>query len=150
MDADRLFDAPLSPLCAPVVGARLNGPGDLLRETLLRSYRSDEWPRWFAAAGLGAPPIRGTVFDSSWMMVETAIQGQGVALAPPRMFVRQLEDGRLCRPFALAVPVGAYWLTRLKSRPVTPALRAFRAWILDSGGTDLLGDLLGDPVSGVP
>ncbi|MBP2232361.1 LysR family transcriptional regulator of beta-lactamase [Azospirillum agricola] len=130
MDAEPLFDAPLSPLCAPAIAGRLTGPADLLGETLLRSYRSDEWPRWFAAAGLEAPPIRGTVFDSSWMMVETAIEGDGVALAPPLMFARPLEAGRIVRPFAVEVSLGAYWLTWLKSRHVTPAMRAFRAWML--------------------
>ncbi|CAO3414789.1 LysR family transcriptional regulator [Azospirillum doebereinerae] len=144
MDAEALFDAPLSPLCAPEIAARLSGPADLLRETLLRSYRSDEWPRWFAAAGLPAPPIKGIVFDSSWMMVETAVQGDGVALAPPLMFARHLESGRICRPFAAEVRLGGYWLTWLKSRPVTAALRAFRAWLhaLNAGAVS--------PLSGIP
>ena len=38
---------------------------DLLRETLLRSYRPDEWPSWFLAAGVPPPAIHGPVFDSS-------------------------------------------------------------------------------------
>lgn len=137
MEAEPLFDAPLSPLCAPEVAARLAAPADLLRENLLRSYRSDEWPRWFEAAGLAAPPIRGMVFDSSWMMVETALQGDGVALAPPRMFARPLDSGRLVRPFAAEVRLGGYWLTWLKTKPVTPALRAFRAWLVAQGAASL-------------
>jgi LysR family transcriptional regulator, regulator of gene expression of beta-lactamase len=130
IDAAPLFDAPLSPLCAPDIAARLTTPADLLREKLLRSYRSDEWPRWFATAGLEAPPIRGTVFDSSWMMVDTAIQGDGVALAPPLMFARPLESGRIVRPFAIDVTLGGYWLTWLKSKQITPGMRAFHVWIL--------------------
>ncbi|MCG5242736.1 LysR family transcriptional regulator [Azospirillum doebereinerae] len=139
MDADPLFDAPLSPLCAPEIAARLSEPADLLRETLLRSYRSDEWPRWFEAAGLPAPPIKGIVFDSSWMMVETAVQGDGVALAPPLMFARHLEAGRIRRPFAAEVRLGGYWLTWLKSRPLTGAMRAFRTWLRVEGERPLSG-----------
>ncbi len=134
IDAAPLFDAPLSPLCAPDIAARLGSPADLMQEKLLRSYRSDEWPRWFAAAGLEAPPIRGTVFDSSWMMVDTAIQGDGVALAPPLMFSRPLEAGRIVRPFAIDVTLGGYWLTWLKSKQITPGMRAFRAWIAAACG----------------
>jgi LysR family transcriptional regulator of beta-lactamase len=55
---------------------------------------------------ISPPPIRGPVFDSSWVMVEAAMQGVGVALAPSMMFARDLEQGRLVRPFALEVGVG--------------------------------------------
>jgi LysR family transcriptional regulator of beta-lactamase len=124
-----LFEAPMSPLCAPAVAERLSEPAALTGETLLRSYRAADWPDWFAAAGVHAPAIRGPVFDSSWVMVEAAIQGVGVALAPPMMFERDLQQGRLIRPFDLQVGAGRYWLTWLKSRQVTAAMRAFRDWL---------------------
>ena len=38
-----LIDAPLSPLCAPAIARRLHDAADLAHETLLRSYRVDEW-----------------------------------------------------------------------------------------------------------
>jgi len=126
-----LFAAPMTPLCAPAVAERLRTPEALKSEVLLRSYRADDWPDWFAAAGLTPPPIRGPVFDSSWVMVEAAMQGAGVALAPSMMFARDLEQGRLVRPFALEVGSGMYWLTWLKSRTVTPALAAFRDWLAE-------------------
>lgn len=128
-EAVRLFAAPLSPLCAPALARRLRQPADLLRETLLRSYRVDEWPRWFALSDLAAPNIRGFVFDSSLAMAEAAVQGVGVALLPARMFARDLRQGRLAQPFAAEVALGAYWLTWLKSRPEGEALAAFRRWL---------------------
>ncbi|KAA0597010.1 LysR family transcriptional regulator of beta-lactamase [Azospirillum lipoferum] len=131
-DAVRLFDAPLSVLCAPEIAGRLREPIDVGRETLLRSYRSDEWPGWFAAAGIepsAMPPVKGPVFDSSSLMVEAAIQGAGVALAPVAMFRRPLAVGLIEQPFAVTVCRGAYWLTSLKSRPETPTMRAFRDWL---------------------
>jgi LysR family transcriptional regulator of beta-lactamase len=69
------------------------------------------------------------VFDSSWVMVEAAIQGLGVALAPPNMFTRDLAQGRLVRPFDIEVGAGRYWLTWLKSKAPSPALKAFLAWL---------------------
>jgi len=129
-EAARLFEAPLSPLCAPVLAQRLRQPADLARETLLRSYRADEWTQWFAAAGLPARVIRGFVFDSSLTMAEAAVQGAGVALLPVRMFERDLRQERLIQPFATEVTLGAYWLTRLKSRAETRAMSAFRDWLL--------------------
>jgi LysR family transcriptional regulator of beta-lactamase len=129
-DAVEVCAAPMTPLCSPAVAERLSvGPAALASEVLLRSYRAGDWPDWFAAAGLPPPPIRGPVFDSSWVMAEAAIQGAGVALAPAAMFARDLEQGRLVRPFELAVDTGRYWFTWLKSRPMTPALAAFRDWL---------------------
>ena len=129
-EATRLFAAPLSPLCAPALARRLQHPADLTRETLLRSYRPEEWERWFTAVDLSAPSIHGYVFDSSLTMAEAAVQGIGIALLPARMFEHDLRQGRLERPFAAEVTLGEYWLTRLKSRPETPAMGAFHDWLL--------------------
>jgi LysR family transcriptional regulator of beta-lactamase len=128
--AEEILTAALSPLCAPRIAARLESPRDLASVPLLRSYRSPEWPAWFAAAGLEAPRPSGPVFDSLSLMVQAAVQGEGVALAPPTMFGRELHARLLVQPFPLAVEVGGYWLTALKSRPDTPAMAAFRAWCL--------------------
>jgi LysR family transcriptional regulator, regulator of gene expression of beta-lactamase len=129
-EAMRLFDAPLSPLCAPSVARQLAQPADLGRETLLRSYRADEWTHWFAAVGLPPRVIRGFVFDSSLAMAEAAVQGAGVALLPVRMFEQDLRKERLIQPFPIEVTLGAYWLTRLKSRTYTRAMRTFQDWLL--------------------
>lgn len=128
--SEAIIDAPLTPLCAPAVAARLGEVADLRRETLLRSYRADEWPRWFAAAGGPCPPLHGPVFDSSTLMASAAESGLGVALAPPIMFARELAGERLVRPFDTQVSAGRYWLTRLISRRESTAMRAFRSWLL--------------------
>ena len=134
IESERLFAAPLTPLCTPAIAERLAEPADLGRETLLRSYRADDWPDWFRAADTPPPAVRGPVFDSSWVMIEAAMQGAGVALAPSSMFERELTEGVLVRPFEAEVDTGAYWLTRLKSRTPTNAMRAFRDWILAEAG----------------
>lgn len=135
-----LLDAPLSVLCAPEIARRLAAPGELARETLLRSYRADEWSLWLAAAGLEPWSVNGPVFDSSRLMVEAAVQGAGVALAPPRMFERELQSGALVCPFGTEVKTGSYWLTRLKSRRMAPAMEVFRNWILTQAGAMEWGD----------
>jgi LysR family transcriptional regulator of beta-lactamase len=129
VEAEKVMDAPFSPLCAPATAAQLREPADLARLPLYRSYRPQDWPAWLAAAGAPQVTARGFVFDSSWVMVQAAMQGDGVALAPPAMFAPELADGRLVQPFAAEVDVGAYWLTRLKSRPPTSAMTAFRDWL---------------------
>ncbi|APF39449.1 LysR family transcriptional regulator (plasmid) [Chelatococcus daeguensis] len=138
IDALPLLEAPLSVLCAPEVARCLTKPEDVLAHRLLRSYRSDEWPQWLAAAGVGAGPAlpESVVFDSSLAMMEAALQGFGIALAPPLMFARHLETGALRQPFPVTVATGRYWLTRLQSRSDTTAMATFRNWLLDEIGVE--------------
>jgi LysR family transcriptional regulator of beta-lactamase len=133
-NAIHLLSAPLSAVCAAHVVERITQPRDLAEEALLRSYRADEWPRWFAAAGIICPPIKGTMFDSSITMAEAAAQGAGVALLPVMMFERELSLGRLVQLFDVKLSIGDYWLTSLKSRAETDAMRAFRQWIVTAVG----------------
>jgi len=130
VEADHLMAAPLSPLCAPQARGQLHHPDDLSKFQLLRSYRLEDWPAWLRAAGASAITPRGPVFDASAVMVQAAVCGLRVALAPPCMFLRELRQGRLVQPFGVEVDMGGYWLTRLLSRETTPAMRAFRAWLL--------------------
>ena len=132
IEATLLLDAPLTPLCAPGVARRLATPADLARETLLRSYRGEEWQRWFATAGAPCPTIRGPVFDSSPTMAAAAIAGIGVALLPAGMFEHDLSTDRLVRPFEAEARTGRYWLTRLRSRAETSAMQTFRRWLVDA------------------
>ncbi|MBW8721855.1 MAG: LysR family transcriptional regulator, partial [Polaromonas sp.] len=71
-------------------------------------------------------------FDSSLTMAEAAVQGAGVALLPVNLFMRELQAGRLARPFVLEIENGSYWLTRLKSKRATLAMNVFRDWMLAS------------------
>jgi LysR family transcriptional regulator of beta-lactamase len=130
-EACQLLEAPLTVLCVPQLARQLQTPADLLKHTLLRSYRADEWTQWFQAAGLPADTLvpRSIVFDSSLAMMEAALQGAGVALAPAMMFSRQLATDVIRQPFEVGITTGSYWLTRLQSRAETPAMLAFKAWL---------------------
>lgn len=130
LHADLLLRAPLAPLCSAADADKLKHVADLAKLVLLRSYRPQDWQAWLAAAGAGSITARGALFDSSTLMVQAALLGQGVALAPPCMFERELRQGGLVQPFALEVEVGAYWLTRLLSKEPTAGMQAFRAWLL--------------------
>ncbi|TKT74782.1 LysR family transcriptional regulator [Aquamicrobium sp. LC103] len=138
VEAVRLLEAPLSVLCVPSIADDLKTPADLSKHTLLRSYRADEWPQWLAAAGLPAnmPLTKSFVFDSSLAMMEAALQGAGVALAPPSMFSRHLRAETIRQPFDVEVTIGSYWLTRLQSRAETPAMMSFRAWLIEAARND--------------
>lgn len=129
LEAELLLEAPLAPLCAPSIAEYLADPENLCREVLLRSYRSDEWPRWFAKAGLTCPPLTGPMFDSSLAMADIASDGGGIALLPVDMFTRHIADGRLVQPFSTVLSAGSYFLTWPADKPPTPAMADFRSWL---------------------
>jgi LysR family transcriptional regulator, regulator of gene expression of beta-lactamase len=130
VEAVPLQAAPLTVLCAPGLG--LKSPQDLRHCTLLRSYRSEEWVAWTQAAGCMALNPRGPQFDASVLMVQAAMAGAGVALAPAAMFRRELASGRLVQPFAIDIDAGRYWLTRSLGRDPSPAFDVLRAWLASS------------------
>jgi LysR family transcriptional regulator of beta-lactamase len=104
----------------------------VLRAPLLRSYRPQDWPAWFHAAGLEPRAVRGPLFDSSLIMVQAAMLGEGVALAPHGLFRREIEAGQIVQPFAIEAKVDGYWFTRLKSRPPSNATRLFQTWLIET------------------
>ncbi|MEH6421295.1 LysR family transcriptional regulator [Pseudomonas sp. CGJS7] len=135
MESRFLMSAPLAPLCTPAIAAQLRDPADLARLPLLRSYFVDDWRLWFEAAQVVPNgPINGAIFDSSLTMVQCALQGLGVALAPPSMFERELAEGRLVQPFATTLDAGGYWLTRLALKPVGEGAAAFAGWVEKAAG----------------
>lgn len=128
-EVEALVEAPLSPLCAPSLSGEMRCPDDLGRQTLLRSYRSDEWAHWFASVGISAPSISGPVLDSSVALADLAQDGHGVALLPVAMFTQRIAEGRLVQPFQAAVTAGRYYLCWPEDRRLTPAMIDFRHWL---------------------
>ncbi|MCC4622135.1 LysR family transcriptional regulator AmpR [Xanthomonas cassavae CFBP 4642] len=128
--AHALMEAPFAPVCAPSMARSLHAPADRAQLPLLRSYRLDEWPQWFRAAGMAEIAARGAMFDSSLTLASAAAAGAGVALLPLPMFRQDLDAGRLVCPFPITIDAGRYWLTRLRSRPQSEAGRKFLAWLL--------------------
>jgi LysR family transcriptional regulator of beta-lactamase len=129
-NAECLIDAPFTPMCAPAIARRLRTPVDLHQEVLLRSYRTGEWARWFEAVKCRQPRMTGPTFDSSVSLAHAAAQGAGVALLPVVLFSDDVARKRLACPFDCQIHLGSYWLTSLKSKPLSQAMQAFRDWIL--------------------
>ena len=76
--------------------------------------------------------LHGPLFDSSLIMAQAAIRGEGVALAPYGLFRREIDSGQLVRPFSVEADVGGYWLTWVKTRTPSPAMQAFRNWLISA------------------
>lgn len=110
----------------------------LLAEPLLHTAsRPQAWADWARACGLQAPHAMGQGFDHLYYLLEAALAGLGVAIAPEPLVADDLAAGRLLAPWGfratqaswvLATPVRANdtrgaalarWLMRELGEPAT-------------------------------
>jgi LysR family glycine cleavage system transcriptional activator len=116
----------------------LREPRDLRHHTLLHEIVETipdyiTWDRWLAAVGVeGIDTTRGPRFPHTYLSLQAAASGQGVALATNVLIGDYLDAGRLVRPFPHQVK-GAYqyYVVCPEASADRPAIAAFRAWLLD-------------------
>jgi LysR family glycine cleavage system transcriptional activator len=132
LKAQLLLSAELFPVCSPAFrqGSHpLRAPADLRPRTLLR-LATDDWPRWFEAAGLGSRRAEGPQFSDAGLLAQAAVAGQGVALGQSVIVADDLAAGRLIEPFELRIPSGmAYYLAAPPEMFQSRKVAAFQRWL---------------------
>jgi LysR family glycine cleavage system transcriptional activator len=142
LEATRLCAEQIFAICSPKLLAgrdRLRRPADVLKWPLLRlEDQSKAWERWFALAGVIAPErLPGPVLNRASMLIDAAIDGQGVALARTTLAAWDLIGGRIVRPFDLSWrPVGTYWIVTPKATAKEAKISRFRDWLLAEAASD--------------
>lgn len=107
--SETLLQEVLVPVGAP---ALLDGaappatPAGLAGHVLLHEERTEDWQRWFDAAGLpGQARHAGPNFSDGGVLLEAAALGHGVALGSTVLADRLLREGRLRPLFGPVLPV---------------------------------------------
>ena len=89
---------------------------------------------WLLAAGaVDVDPTQGFHFRQTALVIQAAINGQGVALGTSSLVADDLLAGRLVRPFDLSLkgpPQFAFYLVSPRATADRPLVRAFREWVL--------------------
>jgi len=141
LDVVRLCSERLFPVCAPrlVSGRnRITKASDLLKFPLLRLEDWKNWSRWFDAAGVTTPAVQGPVLNRASMLIDAAIDGQGVALARTALAAWDLINGRLVRPIDVSLSMAnTYWIVCPKATSALPKIKVFREWLLAEGTDDM-------------
>lgn len=131
--AERLMDDALIAVAAPSLKTRLRNPADLRRATLLHDDDpAISWPDFIAMLGLGNPDwaARGPRLASTLLLIQAAMDGDGVALVPARLAEAHLSSGNLFEPFPTRLEHGlTHWLVRPQRPLSSPAIRAFTSWL---------------------
>ncbi|SFK47233.1 LysR family transcriptional regulator, glycine cleavage system transcriptional activator [Lysobacter sp. cf310] len=141
VDAERLLEAPVFPVCAPTLrddlAPPLAKPDDLRHHTLLHDESAlgragvPDWPAWLKACGATrVDASRGPVFASIYLAQEAAVAGHGVALGVAPLVEEDLQRGRLIQPFEHVLPNAyAFWIVRRTGSERHPSADAFCAWL---------------------
>ena len=129
-------------LAAPALLARspIERPADLLGHNLILSEAAlVQWPQWFAQQGLSLPQTPYALsFDRSYMSLEAASHGYGLALESSLLSEDYVAQGRLLPVFdqALASPVSAHHLVFPRGNAELPRVRRFLEWMQGQLGHD--------------
>jgi DNA-binding transcriptional LysR family regulator len=144
-EARLLFEEEVFPVCSPAYLAAagpLERPACLLDHTLLYMYvHGPEWVTW--AQWLRAHDVTptgrlpsGLTFDSYPVLLQAAIEGQGIAIGTRHLLDRPMRDGTLVRPLKESYRTGrGYYLALPVGQTHRPWTLRFRDWLLK----DLLG-----------
>jgi LysR family glycine cleavage system transcriptional activator len=107
-------------------------PARLIDFPLMRAD-AEPWKAWCEAAGIDiALPASGIGYEDMGVMLQGAIDGQGITLTRRAIAEIELEKGTLVQLFDIATPAGAsYWIVLPEERPVSEQAAAFRDWLLE-------------------
>src|SRR5262245_52358462 len=118
---------------------RLDRPADILKFPLIHLDSRMDWAKWLQSFGIeDAEVSHGPVLNRASMVIDAAINGQGIALARTTLAAWDLINGRLVRPFPDSLPVSkTYWIVCPKATMVLPKIVTFRDWLLAEAASDL-------------
>jgi LysR family glycine cleavage system transcriptional activator len=141
MQVDLLLCEEVFPVCSPGLTGNtpLDHPADLKHFHLLHYGTSDvnlgagwpDWQMWLMAAGASDVETRhGLTFDRQELLIQAALDGQGVALVGSVSVNDDIRNGRLIKPFGLTFPLEfSYFFVTTLAKSRWPEIAAVRDWI---------------------
>ena len=132
VDAERLVDQRVFPVCSPELARQLTAPEDLSRVPIIRDAgQVYSWNIWLGPNGLDEAILGdGPVFSDGSLCLDAAIAGQGVFLAWEMLAADALRMGRVTAPFPGRHPTGyAHWFVVGKRLPKSRSVRDFETWL---------------------
>jgi LysR family transcriptional regulator, glycine cleavage system transcriptional activator len=142
LTAEKLMDEEIYPVCSPDLLRRhpeLRDPSNIIHQTLIHDQSLDEhtgfisWNGWLQKAGIVGTDInRGLRINNSAAVLQSAIDGHGIALGRSVMARDDVSAGRLVRLFPAIrfASVLAYYIVYRPEKINLPKLLAFRNWLV--------------------
>jgi DNA-binding transcriptional LysR family regulator len=132
-----LTDERIVAVAAPPVAARLTDRGEpaaLLAAELIHleeRYRPRfDWSEWFRAHRLDPPATHGPRFNDYAVVLQAALDGQGVALGWEHLVAPLVDAGRLEVVGGAPTQTAQPFVLLHRRGPLSPAVAALRDWLL--------------------
>jgi LysR family transcriptional regulator, glycine cleavage system transcriptional activator len=141
LDATRLCSERLFAVCNPrlLTGRnRLAKPADVLKVPLLHLDDRKDWARWLMLAGVAAPDtLPGPILNRASMLIDAAIDGQGIALARSALAAFDMIGGRIVQAFDVSWELSkTYWIVCPKATAKLAKIVRFKDWLLAEAAAD--------------
>lgn len=134
-----LMDITYAPVLSKALMAERGGlksPKNLARYSIIHQRDRSEWAAWLALAGCAGLTLKEeiTITDTN-MVMQAALEGQGVSLGIFPFFDQELKAGKLVKPFDIELkPTRSFYLLAKPSSERTPEVASVIRWLLDQAG----------------
>ena len=133
--ADKLLSLDFFPVCAPGFmhnDKPLTQIENLRYYTRLHDAEYTCWQDWLELAGIiGINAEKGNIIDDTNVLIQAAIDGQGIALGSTAFVQDLLDSGRLVKPFDIVLENNfAYYVVCPEPHLKNPAVKLFKQWLL--------------------
>lgn len=122
-------------VCSPDLATSLQTLSDLKKTTLLHTLaRSDDWKHWLTAQGItDFDTFHHRSYESSVLVYQAAMGGQGVGIAQKALVLPLIEQGDLVYAFPQELDMKSYtyYFVMPGNRPVSPDLHVFHDWLIN-------------------
>jgi LysR family glycine cleavage system transcriptional activator len=143
----KLFSASAVTVCSPELlnnpDKPLEKPEDLIHHTVLHDNTAydgrPQWRDWLKQEKVkGVNHERGLKFNHNSLALEAAIDGQGVFLGIEALARKDIEEGRLCIPFNISLPLKqSYFAIHPESADSNQhAVDSFIEWITEEAKSE--------------
>lgn len=136
LHSEMLFPDFVTPVCAPELASEISCPKDLLTMPRIDyrwsgfGARDPSWGKWFQAAGVvdpGQAPVPS--FSDEHMALGQTLAGRGVGLLGIVAAAKPILEGKLVRPFPIALENRAYYFVCLPDGLQRNKVALFRDWL---------------------
>lgn len=135
VESVHLLSLDFFPVCSPALVAGFLSSlseSDLGQLPLLHDANYHSWSSWVNSANFAhSNPHRGTIIDDTNVLMQAAIDGQGVVMGSSLLVQEHLRSGRLVRLFDHVLrPEEGYFIIYPKAHLERENVRIFKSWLL--------------------
>lgn len=134
--ADPILSLDFFPVCTPAFMSNdkpLSDINNLRYYTLLHDASYECWADWLKLAKIEEINAhKGSIIDDTNVLIQAAVDGQGIALGSNTFVHDLLDSGKLIKPFDITlVNDFAYYVVCPEAHLQNPSVRAFKDWLLE-------------------